>query len=466
VKSLAHPTRRLFGALAFAVSLALAGCAAQPVPSLKTPLPAAWRHAQLTAAPAPDLKGWWQAFGDPTLDALVDEALRENLSLRDAAERLVAARTLRAHSRDAYLPYLRSHVDDEIGPDARASYLVSSFDMLWEFGVFGRREGTHRELQAEQDEASAQYAGAQVSLVAEVVADHLMLGAAHERLDCLARIRALAEQQLGLLKVRADLGLASTPQTAEAEAAVARARAAEAVGRHQVEAMAEQLAVLLGRAAPDPSWLERGQLAQLQSPAIRSTPADLLRTRPEIRRAEAAVLAAAGARDVAHAERLPNVGISGSIRWSTIEARNVGRATTYSVAGIGPLFDMPLFDWGLRKARADAQGHLLNAAVYAYRDAVLRGVAEVENALGSLQQQQQRDLEAAAAVDALRRGAAAGERRAALQLSNPLEALAARLTATDAELSLIDARTEHGMAYVALYKALGGAAAPAEEPSR
>ena len=455
-----RPTIRL-ALLAAACAAGLAACAAQPLPTLDRSLPASWRHAPSPAAAAPDLKGWWRGFDDAALDALVDRALAENLGLKAAAERLLAARVLRAHARDTYLPYVRAHVDNEFAPSASASYLVSSIDALWELGLFGRREGTTRLLAAEAADAEAAQDGAQVSLIAEVVADYLMLGAAQERLALLSRARTLQEQQLSLLKVREGLVLASGLEVAEADAALARARAAEASGSQQVDAMASQLAVLLGLSAPESAWLDGARRSRLAVAAIPEAPAELLRTRPEIRRAEAAVLAAAGAADLARADRLPNIGIGGSIHWSTNVTRNIRRGSTYEIASIGPMLDIPLFDWGLRRARAESKSHLLNAATLEYREPVLRGIAEVETAHGTLQRDTLRETESEHAALALQRGAEAATQRARLQLASLLATNAATLAAVDAQLTFVDARTERSMAYVALYKALGGAPRPA-----
>jgi outer membrane protein TolC len=98
-----------------------------------------------------------------------------------------------------------------------------------------------------------------------------------------------------------------------------------------------------------------------------------------------------------------------------------------------------------------------------YREAVLRGVAEVEIALGTLERDTVRESEAERAAAALQRGMTAATRRAELQLASPLTANSVALIELDGELALIDARTVRGLAYVALYKALGGAPRPAPE---
>lgn len=443
--------------------LLLDGCTSLPLPPLDRSVPPAWRHAVPQAAPTPDLKGWWQGFDDAALNALVDRALGQNLGLRAATERLRAARSLRARAAASYLPYLRAHTEDAINPSASASYEVSSFDAIWEIGLFGRREGTRRLLQAELLNEDAEMVGAEVSLVAEVVADYLMLGAGQQRLSLLSRMRMMYEQQLVLQKRRAELDLAPPFEVAEAESRVARAISAEASGRQQVDAMGAQLAVLLGLSAPESGWLDNDHVARLKLPGIPAAPAELLRTRPEIQRAEAAVLAAAGAAQLARADRMPSVGIGGSIRWSTSITSNRAAAPNFSIESIGPLLDIPLFDWGLRQSRAESRFHLLNAAALDYREAVLRGIAEVETALGALQRDTLREVQAEQVAEAMERGVNAVTRRTELQLANSLTTNSAALEALEGELALVDARAERGIAYVALYKALGGAPRPPPE---
>ncbi|MEN9705023.1 MAG: hypothetical protein RLZZ393_902 [Pseudomonadota bacterium] len=446
----------------FLATLCLAACAAAPLPRLDPSVPATWQHTVGGAPAQADLKGWWTAFGDPELDARIEAALHGNAGLQQAAERLLAARTLRAHSQDAYLPFVRAHAGDEIAPAATASYIVSSFDASWEFGLFGRREATRRGLQGALDEAEAQFEGARVSLVAEVVADHLLLGATQERLMALEQNQALRARRAQLLTVRRELGLSSATDVDDGALELGKARAALAEARRQRDSAAQQLSALMGMPAPQPEWLEGRRLPDLQALPPRAAPADLLRTRPEIRRAEALVLQAAGERDLSRSDQWPNVGLVGSLQWSTSIARNHRPSSTNYIGAFGPLVDIPLFDWGLRRARTTARSHLLNAAVHAYRDSVLRGVSEAEDAFGSLQAANERVAQARSGLSLRERAVEAARRRSALGIGSELDALAPGLAVTEARLELVDARAAQGLAYVALYKALGGAALPAD----
>lgn len=124
---------------------------------------------------------------------------------------------------------------------------------------------------------------------------------------------------------------------------------------------------------------------------------------------------------------------------------------------------MPLFDWGLRKANEQAKSHELKAAVLGYRQAVLEGVGEVETALGTLDAQAQREQASLAAWQALQQADRATQTRVKLSLDSPLALADSQLAVDQAAVELLDARASQSLAYVALFKALGGAPLPADE---
>ncbi|MEW9573144.1 efflux transporter outer membrane subunit [Rhodanobacter sp. Si-c] len=444
-------------------AVALAGCSVA-MPKLEPPIPAQWQHALAAQAAAPtDLHGWWHAFDDPALNALVDEALAHNLDVAQAVERVLAARVMQRHSGAPYLPYLKINTDQVIDPDASASYLVAGFDASWEFGLFGRAQGTRREAQSQLDAGMADLQAARVTLVAEVVRNWIELRTAQQQETLLQQINDLRSHQLDLLKIRQHLQLAPAGTVDQAAAAVAQAQAALAAPRQAINEATQRLAVLVGQNHPDPAWLQAGPQPQLGAWQLPGTPVDLLRTRPEIARAEADVLRAAGELGVAHADRFPQIGLDASMVWATDLNNNRKHTVDNGLVSVGPMFNMPLFDWGLRKANEHAKSHELRAAVLAYRQAVLQGVSEVETALGTLQQQQQREQHNLEAWQALQRVDDTLQTRVRLKLESPLALADGKLAADQAAIELADARASHSLAYVALFKALGGAPLPADE---
>lgn len=440
----------------------LAGCAA-PLPRLAPPIPAQWQHQIAAGSTRPtDLHGWWHQFNDPALDVLVERALAGNLDLAQAVERLRAVRVMHARSGARYLPALRASTNDVIDPDASASYFLVGFDASWELGLFGRAEGTRREAEGQLDAGIADLRAARVSLVAEVVREWIDLRTAQQQEQLLRRISESRRHVLQLTQTRKQLRLAAPDAVDRAQAALAQAESALAAPRGAINASAWQLGVLLGQNHPDPAWLQAGPPPELGSWAIDSAPANLLRSRPEIARAEADVLTAAGKLAIAHADRFPRIGLGGSIDWSTDINNNQRQTSTpNAIESFGPEISIPLFDWGIRLAAEHARDHQLKASVLAYRQAVLQGVREVETALGNVQQQRWREQHSLQAWQALQRADKTMQTRASLQLTSPLDRNESELATYHAALDLAEARAGHDLAYVALFKALGGAPLPA-----
>jgi len=440
--------------------IGLAGCAAPPLPALRPSVPAQWQQgAGMPAAPPTDLHGWWHAFGDPRLDRLVDQALTRNLDVAQALEHLRAARALHQRADERFLPELHAKTEDAIDPDASASFFVAGFDAVWELDLFGRGTAVRRTSRGELAGASADLRATQVSLVAEVVRNWLELRAAQQQRHWLAQIRDARREQCRMLAVREHLQLASALDLAQAQAALAQAEADLSEPREHVAASAQQLAVLLGRSEPDPAWLADAPPPTLGHWHLAQAPADLLRSRPEIAHAQAEVLRAAGAAGLARADRYPHLALGGSLVWST-NLTTHRRTDDNALASLGPIIDIPLFDWGMRAAQAHASEHELKASVLAYRQAVLQGVAEVETALARLHEQAQYERHCAEALRALTQADAVLAQRVALKLAGPAERTQSTIARDQAQLALAQARTRRGLAFVALYKALGGAPLP------
>ena len=451
-------------ALAWIVGLAwvCAGCVSTPLPDLHVALPPHWQQAPptattLTSSPVPGQ--WWHAFADPQLDAVVDEALTANLDVGQAAARLRAARVLQRHADASLRPDLHFRTSDPVDPDASASFLVAGFDSVWELGLFGRSTAIDRIARGNLDTAQADLRDAQVSVAAEVSRNWIMLRAAQQRESLLARIRDMRVEQARLTGARLRLRLTTPQQAAQARAAAAQAESALAEPRAAAVSAAQALAVLLGRSEPDPGWMRPGPLPELGDVHTTSAPADLLRTRPDIAHEQAAVLRAAGELGIAKADRYPSISIGGSIVQSTSEVERLN-TDTGRIGSLGPIIDIPLFDWGMRRAQAEAKGEALQAAALAYRKAVLTAVAEVETALAALEQQRLREQAGVQAWQALSDVADRTTRRRRLELASGLDGAASEVDRDQAALDVAAARTDRALDYIALCKALGGGVEP------
>lgn len=474
IRDTSNPTRSLSrgcARLGVVLAAALAGCAVAPLPRLPDETPSRWQAEGRAAAAAPDLRGWWKAFDDPELDRLVDAALKDNLGLAQAALRIEGARALDAHRSSPFLPQFGFRTYAEPTPDSSASYFQAGFDAKWEFGLFGRAQSQARVVAGDLGIAGSEAQSARVSVVAEVVRSYVDLRAAQRRRALMQQLSADAQARRELVVTRERLRLASSLDVAKAGAQAISAQAALAEPEAAITRARQQLSVLLGRngAGEDIATDAPAPMPDLSRLAVDAVPADLLRSRPEIGRAEYEVLKKAGELGLAHADLFPRVGLGGAL---TYAAKVIGHTRLSDADGIvtfGPAIDIPLFDWGQRHAVEQARDAELKASLLAYRQAVIEGVAEVEGALAALHAQGERSALLARNVAAM---AAAADGAATLQrlgLADRGDLGAATTAKIEAQGDLVQAQQDRSIAFIALYKALGGAplpSVPSAEPAQ
>lgn len=469
---------RLFACLLPAAGL-LAGCVAPGPVVLDARTPSAWTQATppLAAPPlaAPPVaahaaaipQAWWQVWNDGALNALVDEALATNLDLGQAEHRLRQQRLLSGAAGQAYRPEFKGNIRTLQDVAATDSYFHASIDMAWDLGLFGMAEAQSQVSAADRLDAQARLQAVRVAIVADVVHRYLDIQMARRQRQLLAQLATLDQRGVQLAQVREQQRLGSSEATLQLRIQAAQAQTQQ-IELQQVQAQAAHgLAVLLGRDRPAPQWLAVDGTAPLPEVAalpFAQLPADLLRTRPDIQQAEALVVRAGGEAGLARSALYPRFVLQGSLLYSYNITGN-HRVASGSMPVFGPLIDIPLFDWGRRKAQADASQEGLQAASLAYRKAVVEAVAEAESALAALTAQQARHVLLAQVQELLQARAVAEGKRQQLGLASEYSGLPAQRAALLNQSAQTTAQAAHALAYVALYKALGGAPVSAlQEP--
>jgi NodT family efflux transporter outer membrane factor (OMF) lipoprotein len=460
--------RRSFLSVLTAATLAFAlgACVPVRVPELPdTGLPAQWRNAPALGA-QPDLTGWWKHFHDPELNALVERALKDNPDVAQALWRLRAARASEQASGTQFKPSVAFNTTEQPNAANTASFFQAGFDATWEISLFGRGDASGHVARAKTGAAEAELQSARVSLVAEVVREYLELRAA-QRSEALLREAAQADaQKVRLLRTGLNLWQVSQRDVEQAVATAAMAEAKLADPQTTVAKSAQALALLLGKSEPEPAWLKPAALPVLAAASVVSVPADLLRTRPDIRYAEAQVLQAAGELGIATADLYPRLVLAGGLTFATRVQGQGNLGATNQIFGVGPILDIPLFDWGRRKALRNAQADMLQAALAGYRKAVLKGAAQVEVGLASLNAADLRLEHVDTAVAASQNLLAMSKTYLALGEVDQMGHIDAQLALSQSQLEGVQARLQHGLAFVALYKALGGAPLPPHAAAR
>jgi NodT family efflux transporter outer membrane factor (OMF) lipoprotein len=445
-----------------AVALLLGACATStPLPELPSDVPNTFRNgpSEQPAQPAPDLQNWWHAFGDEHLNRLIERALAQNLTLQQAQLRLLAARALHHKSGTQFEPQLSFHTFAQPDPNGSTSYFEIGFDADWEFGFFGRRLANTRVAAADLQAAATDLVAARATLIAEVARNYVDLRAAQARAGLLDSIVAARRQNRELGAVRLRLNLATPADVDKLDTELAQATGEAAEPAQAIAQTQAALALLLAESAPDDDLRAAGEPPLLSNVMFAETPADLLRTRPEIRKAELDVLRAAGELGIARADLWPKLALGGFLISSTRMVGDINRPNK-AIVGVGPAIQIPIFDWGMRRDVVNAREAALQVAVLGYKQAVLEGVAEAESALAQWQRAQAQLGAAGTAVIAAERGAERTRKLQGVGLADNANAANAQIASAQARLNHALAQRDASIAFIAVYKSFGGSLPP------
>ena len=463
-------SRTFYRAAALAGALAAAGCVTMPSERAEAPpLPSAWRDApQGAEQPVTD---WWRSFNDPALNQLVDEALADGPTVQLAVSRVREARALSYSTITQYLPQLQATgsgqysriVEGAVPVGAEREQMSGSYgaQVTWELPLFSLG-ATAQGARANSQSALADLRGARVSLASDVAQAYVDLRAAQASYAALQRSVQTADELAQILDTSYRAGIAS-----EADAANAR-RLAEATRARLPGLVIEQrraenvLAVLRGRAPGTETEATRAVMEvdnapvpHLELTAAPAAPADLIRLRPDVARAEAQTLLAAAQLGAARADLLPRINLTGAITTTDALIGNPSSAGLTLATGT-PFISMPLFDWGQRFAVSRQRDAQFDQSLITYRQTVTQAVAEASNALVALDQGRLR-LNSARTAEQAAETTARGSRAA---YSAGIQSLQDRLQVEqqliDSTVTRINAEAQQASAAIATYRAFGG----------
>jgi len=424
--------------------------------------PASW-HTGLTEGLSPEaatsLAQWWDNFNDPTLSTLIKQALADNLDVQLAKARLHEARARLGVANSSEFPSAtgngsatRSHNNDH-----SSNFFATGFDAGWELDIFGgvrrSREAARADLAASEEDMR----DVLVSLLAEVATNYLEARTYQGRLSAAADNIAFQADSLQLADWRNQAGLSDELAVQQARYNLAATRAQLPTLRIGLEGSLNRLAVLTG-ASPGlvHELLKDPAPVPAPPPAVMvGVPAESLRQRPDLRRAEQQLAAATARIGVAVSDLYPKFKLSGSIGFESIDSADI-LAPTARTWKFGPSFTWPLLNGGQVRRNIEVQSALQEQKLIQYRSTVLAALEEVENGLTAYVEEQRRQQALTEAAQAARAaaGLALDKYKGGLQdFSTVLDAQRSQLSFED---QLAQSRGAVSSDLVRIYKALGG----------
>ena len=461
--------------LLLACCASLGACLGEPYQRPAMEVPAEFRIS-VEQTPQADDRQWWQGFGDPVLDGLVEEALRNNEDLRIAAARVDEFHGAMMQVRAGLVPGVGYSVQSgqqqpsravPPGSDATVNSVSGGFTAGWEIDVWGRIRNLTAASVADWQASEADRRAAVLSVVGATVTGYLVLLSLDEQLATAHSTLESRAKALAVFEKRHKGGVVSGVEVAQAQSAYEVAAASIPLLEQQIEQQENALSVLLGRT---PGPIQRGRkLEQLGTPAIPAgLPSDVLTWRPDVVAAEQQLVAANARVSAARALYFPTIsltGFLGSASTSLGELFTAGTDTwNYVGAAAGPIFQ------GGANVGANQVADARKAQLVAnYRNVVRRAFADVDDALVATVKTTERTKAQEAQVDALIRYSTLSRKRYDGGYTSYLEVLDAETSLFNAELLSSQGERDRLLAHVDLYRALGGgwvdaAAARAPQP--
>jgi NodT family efflux transporter outer membrane factor (OMF) lipoprotein len=429
-----------------------------------------WRDAAVEGVvegEAP-LHEWWKTFDDPTLVDLIERAQAANLDLTQAVSRIREARAIRRIAGGDKVPDLRvggeagrQQLSDNLLPglgpiDANSVYSLT-FDSVWELDFWGRIRRQIESADASYQASIEDYRDVLVTLFAEVAREYFDLRALQLRIVYAEENIETQKNTLQLTRDRFDAGLVSALDIAQAESNLANTEAKVPTFEASLQASLNRLAVLLGEQPGDlhDDLAEKKPIPSPPDDVAVGLPADLLRQRPDVRRAERQLASQTARIGVAVADLYPRFSLGGFLGLQTQGGGSLvsGDSVTW---GINLPFVWNLFAGGKLRGNIDLEKARTEQLVSFYEQTILIALEDVETALAFYEQEKERRVRLLRSVDATARSVDLVQTQYLAGLTDFQNVLDTErsLTARQDELAESEGLVVKSLA--SLYKALGG----------
>ena len=410
-----------------------------------------------------DVSSWWSQIQDPTLSRLTNEAVANNLTLREALYRIQSARaTLGSTQANAYPQFSESGGytygrNGALDTDYNDWTLVTS--MSWELDVFGRLARATEVANANMEELRELYRNAYVILCADVARYYVNARSYQEQIRISEENIGIQRDTLQITRTKNELGSASKLDESQALGVYKGTESSILTLQTYYQQTLNQLSILLGRTPGyvDGIMKETEDLGIPQAPEeiLVGIPADLLRRRPDIRAAEQRVIAQNARVGVAIGDLYPIFTLNGSFGLDSDKLENLFEGSSVNAA-IGPSFRWNILNFGKYRFNVEAQRFTHQELIVAYREAVLEAAQQVDDSLVAYVNERDRVQTLSDAVDAYTDAYNLSKERyqsGQIDFQRLLDSQAGKLSY---ELQFIQCQASMMASVVQLYRALGG----------
>ena len=475
----APPGPLRYGALALVALLSACAPVGPDFVRPEAPVNPVWLEAELEQfdTDAAELAEWWRALDDPVLDELIATARRENNNLRIAGLRVLESQARLNIAVGNKYPQQQVLAGDitTIGvsesavnsatTDTSFTELNIGASIVWEIDFWGRFRRGIEAADADLLASIASYDDAMVLVTAQVADVYALIRSTEEQLRLATESYEIQKRSFEIAEVLFRNGSSSELDALQAQTQLLGTAAVIPSLEASLRQLRNALAALLGRTPGDVADILKGEGSVPEIPASIDVgiPANMLRQRPDVRRAELQALAQNALVGVAQADLYPSFTLTGNLGFSTIDGSSSidsGAEQLFETDSLaysfGPTFVWPFLNYGRIRNNVRVQDARLQQALIAYRDTVIQAAREVEDAMAAYVGTQAQDK-------ILGEGVKTAHRSAQLSLLRYQEGFADYQRVLQAQQALFTQQQRYAAnrgevmrSFVALYRGLGG----------
>lgn len=473
--------------LFFLLLLLQAGCMVGPnyqKPDVLMPQKFVEEKQNMVAVCDGDFYQWWKRFEDSFLDGLIQEAVKANFDMRLALERIIQARAqFRIRNADLWpnfdfnavatrsrnsQNFFDSPSSDVSEVSIMENFFMVGFDAVWELDFFGKFRRARRAAYNQWEAIVEDAQNVLISIVSEVALNYVTVRAFQRKIEIELQKIQLDKEELGLKEDLSQAGLNDEIAVESSQSVLERNRANIPSLKTSLKQAIYALAFLLGR-QPESLVCEFDHTGKIPCGIDKvpiGLPSDLLRRRPDIKRAERQLAAATEQIGVAVADFFPRISLTGTTiaggqlfgstyGWQSKNLNNLfdTNSLTWSV---GPSIFWNIIDFGKIRANVAVQNSLQKQALINYEKTVIASLQDVEGALIAYFEEQKRRFSIEEQLASDKRSLQLAQDLFQAGLTSELPVIEAKKKVLDSEDSLIDSEQALTSDLIALYKALGG----------
>jgi NodT family efflux transporter outer membrane factor (OMF) lipoprotein len=337
---------------------------------------------------------WWNSFGDPTLNALLQRAEHQNLTLRESYERICEARSnffLQGGNLRPNGDFVAGYAYNKNSPNSRPfvgqngdpfNLLNLGFNVSWEIDLFGKIARQIEAAGAELQFQDAEFQFIKQTLFADIAVSYLQIRQLQAQAAVIEQSLLIQAHTSQLVSERQEAGVSTELDTNQTDSFRFRSESILASLKRQLELEFNNLSLLMGQSSDQTLRDFVGVMPMPPMPPVPDVgfPAELLRRRPDVARQEAAVKAASAQIGIAEADLYPQLTLLGNI---SVASKNLSSLfeTNGLEFSVGPGITWNILHFGRINDNIDVQQARFRQAVARYQQTVLSAAREVEDAM-------------------------------------------------------------------------------------